>query len=110
MPRYDLYLYATNRSQVDSVALVDITIDDSTWFKGRIAYSALSESDPVKRTTISGGPHRVRVSFGRFRHDTVFTITHHTSLMTSMNYERSYLANNGLAVITIIRDGSGGSE
>lgn len=109
-PRYHLYLYANNRSLLDSLALVEIVVDDSTLLKEHVAYSALSSNNLVDSTTIGGGQHRVQVAFGRFRVDTVVTISHHTSLLASMAYETRYPANNGLAVITVVRDGEGGID
>lgn len=104
-PKHEVYLYATNWSRVDSLAKVIVSIDDSTIINKIAPRNHVSSEKFEKMLRLCEGPHKVHVQFGRYSKDTVITVNNKISLLSSMVYEKNYVDDNGLAIVTLIRDG-----
>jgi hypothetical protein len=105
---YSVYIYANNRSYQDSLATLQIRIDDSIMIEKEAPYFRLSSDNLEKKIQLCGGIHNVNVKFGRYKCDTVFTIIHNTSIIASMDYHLNNPRSSGLAIISVVRDGSAG--
>jgi hypothetical protein len=108
--KHEVYLYATNRSRTDSLAKVIIEIDDSTVINKFTPRNEISSEKFEKMIHLCDGPHKVHVQFGRYSKDTTIVVNREVALLTSMVHGDNYTDDNGLAIVTIIRDGSGGRD
>lgn len=103
--KHEVYLYATNWSRTDSLAKVIIEIDDSTVINKATPRNEISSEKFEKMIRLCDGPHKVHVQFGRYSKDTIIVINKEIALLTSMVYEKKYTDDNGLGIVTIVRDG-----
>jgi hypothetical protein len=118
-PKYEVYLYTTNRSYLDSLAPVKIVIDDSLRLAKLVPRTMISEDQSVQLLYLCQGAHRIQVQFGRYARDTTLLITQKVSLVTWMNYDTTSFVDPGtglrvrhltdqenkLSIYTIARDG-----
>lgn len=103
--KHEVYVYATNWSRTDSLAKVVIAIDDSTVVNKTTPRNEISSEKFEKMIRLCDGPHKVHVQFGRYSKDTIIAVNKEIALLTSMVYEEKYTDDNGLGIVTIIRDG-----
>ena len=95
----------TNHSFIDTLAFATVAIDDSVVFARSLRLRRLSSTHFQRILRLCDGPHHVYAHFGRYAKDTVLSIHGPTSLLIGMDHETAYPDNNGVNIVTLIRDG-----
>ncbi|RYF38623.1 MAG: hypothetical protein EOO38_24510 [Cytophagaceae bacterium] len=95
----------TNNSFIDTLAFATVAIDDSVVFSRSLRLRRLSTTHFQRVLRLCDGPHRVYAHFGRYAKDTVLFIHGPTSLLVDMDHETAYPDNDGINIVTLIRDG-----
>jgi hypothetical protein len=103
--RHEVHLGVTNNSLIDTLAFATVAIDDSVVFACSLLLRRLSTTHFQRVLRLCDGPHRVNAHVGRYAKDTVLSIHGLTSLFVDMDHETAYTDNNGLNIVTLIRDG-----
>ncbi|OWP61656.1 hypothetical protein CDA63_18365 [Hymenobacter amundsenii] len=117
-PTHEVHLYTTNRSEQDTLAPVRLVIDDSLVFAQVIPRHIISDEWFARMVRLCEGTHRLHVEFGRYARDTTFVVRENISLLASMRYDTTSfvikesglrlppdLRENGVHVVTLVRDG-----
>lgn len=104
-PRHEVHLGVTNHSFIDTLAFATVAIDDSVVFARSLRLRRLSSTHFQRILRLCDGPHHVYAHFGRYAKDTVLSIHGPTSLLIGMDHETAYPDNNGVNIVTLIRDG-----
>lgn len=102
--KYDVYLYPTNRSRIDSIANFKLFIDDSLYVNSSFRQWESSSEFFYKKVPLCEGAHLIKSKFGRYSRDTTFTINGESSIIFLMNHETAYTYHNGLRVALLKRD------
>lgn len=103
-PKYEVYLYPTNRSRIDTAASFRLLIDDSLYANSTFRQYNSSSEFFYKKVLLCKGLHSIKSTFGRYVRDTTFVIKGETSLIFLMNYQTNSTHNNGLRIALLERD------
>jgi len=117
-PTHEVHLYTTNWSYQDTLAPARLVIDDSLVVAQVIPRNITGDERFARMVLLCGGTHRLHVEFGRYARDTTFVVRENMSLLTSMHYDTTSfvlkpsglrisppLSENGVHVVTLVRDG-----
>lgn len=117
-PTHEVHLYITNWSYQDTLAPVRLVIDDSLVVAQVIPWNITGDERFARMVRLCEGTHRLHVEFGRYARDTTFVVRENISLLTSMHYDTTSfvlkesglrlppeLSENGVHVVTLVRDG-----
>ena len=103
-PKCRVYLYPTNRSNIDTAANFRLLIDDSLYANSSFQRWTSGSEFFYKKVLLCKGIHSIKSTFGRYEEDTTFMIKGETSLIFLMNYETASTHNNGLRIALLERD------
>lgn len=114
--RQEVYCYLTNYSKGDTllVAPAKLVVDDSVLITEQV-YRTFSSSERLSKVVrLCVGSHRVHVQFGPYARDTTFVVRGDTAislLATMLCRDIPELAHeDGLSIVTLLRDGKGGPD
>lgn len=114
--RQEVYCYLTNFSSGDTLreASAKLVVDDSLVVIEQVPRNITGSERFSKLIRLCEGIHRVHVEFGPYTRDTVFTVNHTlplSLLSTIICRDIPELAHeDGLGIVTLIRDGKGGPD
>lgn len=114
--RQEVYCYLTNFSSGDTLreAPAKLVVDDSLVVTEQVLRNITGSERFSKLIRLCEGIHRVHVEFGPYTRDTVFTVNQNlpiSLLATIVCRDIPELAQeDGLGIITLIRDGKGGPD
>jgi hypothetical protein len=114
--RQEVYCYLTNFSSGDTLREVPakLVVDDSLIVTEQVPRNITGSERFSKLIWLCTGIHRVHVEFGPYTRDTVFTVNQElpiSLLATIICRDIPELAHeDGLGIVTLIRDGKGGPD